>query len=65
MNVKPSVHDRFNSKFYVPNKYLNPYGSKQSVFPNRLATEPIKLMKNDIIVNENKKATIVDYLKKR
>jgi hypothetical protein len=27
INIKPSVHDRFNSKFYIPNKYLNPYGS--------------------------------------
>ena len=27
INIKPSVHDRFISKFYVPNKYLNPYGS--------------------------------------
>ena len=64
INIKPSVHDRFNSKFYIPNKYLNPYGSTQSVFPNRTSTEPIKLHKNDIIVNETKKATIVDYIKK-
>ena len=28
INIKPSLHDRFNSKFYVPDKYLNPYGNK-------------------------------------
>ena len=27
INIKPSVHDRFNNKFYIPSRYLNPYGS--------------------------------------
>ena len=35
LKVKPSIHERFNSKFYVPGKYLDPYGtlSKTSKTP--------------------------------
>jgi len=24
-NVKPCIHDRFDKKFYLPGKYLNPF----------------------------------------
>ena len=30
--MKPSLHDRFNSKVYFPGKYLNPYGCQRSRF---------------------------------
>ena len=32
LNVKPTLHDRFAAKFYVPGKYLNPYGSVHSSY---------------------------------
>ena len=38
LNPKPSITERFNQKFYVPNKYLNPYGSPNSSFSNLVVT---------------------------
>lgn len=37
-NPKPSLHDRFNSKFYIPSKYLNPYGSPHSTFAEKVVS---------------------------
>ena len=37
-NPKPSLHDRFNSKFYVPSKYLNPYGSPHSTYAEKVVS---------------------------
>ena len=34
--IKPILHNRFNSKFYIPNKYLNPYGFSESRFPEKV-----------------------------
>jgi hypothetical protein len=31
--IKPISHNKFNLKFYIPNKYLNPYGFSESRFP--------------------------------
>jgi hypothetical protein len=37
-NPKAAIHERFNSKFYLPSKYLNPYGSPHSTFPEKVVT---------------------------
>ena len=32
VNVKPTLHDKFNNKLYLPGRYLNPYGCQRSRF---------------------------------
>ena len=34
VNVKPTLHDKFNNKLYMPGRYLNPYGCQRSRFKN-------------------------------
>lgn len=34
VNVKPTLHDKFNIKLYHPGRYLNPYGCHRSRFAN-------------------------------
>ena len=34
VNVKPTLHDKFNNKLYLPGRYLNPYGCQRSRFKN-------------------------------
>lgn len=34
VNVKPTLHDKFNIKLYHPGRYLNPYGCQRSRFKN-------------------------------
>ena len=34
LNVKPTLHDKFNHKLYHPGRYLNPYGCQRSRFKN-------------------------------
>ena len=34
LNVKPTLHDKFNNKLYLPGRYLNPYGCQRSRFKN-------------------------------
>lgn len=54
VNIKPSVHDRFNQKFYLPGKYLNPYGSQTSSFPHKImqVEKGTKTEKNRVKRNE-------------
>jgi hypothetical protein len=38
LNPKQTINERFNQKFYVPSKYLNPYGSPHSTYANLVVT---------------------------
>ena len=58
INVKPSVHDRFSSKFYQPGKYLNPLASKNSSFPVPKNVEFVERQQKDIQRNATGKAFI-------
>ena len=58
VNVKPSLHDRFSAKFYVPGKYLNPYGSVTSSYVHKLKPEADIRVEGDIQHNFNNKAFI-------
>ena len=58
VNVKPTLHDRFSSKFYVPGKYLNPYGGHNSSFAKKLKPETNSRVDGDIQYNTNNKAYI-------
>ena len=32
LNIKPTLHDNFNNKFYIPGSYLNPFSLKDSKY---------------------------------
>jgi hypothetical protein len=32
LNIKPTLHNNFNNKFYIPGSYLNPFGLKDSKY---------------------------------
>ena len=32
LNIKPTLHDNINNKFYIPGSYLNPFNLKDSKY---------------------------------
>ena len=59
LNVKPQLHDLINSKFYIPQKYLNPYQSQLSTFPIKTKVESgPHNSSTDISLNNTKRAKI-------
>jgi hypothetical protein len=32
LNIKPTLHDNINYKFYIPGSYLNPFNLKDSKY---------------------------------
>lgn len=43
LNVKPSLHDRFDKKFYLPGKYLNPFNQTCGRFGGRFVSDSEEL----------------------
>ena len=46
------MHDRFSNKFYKAGKYLNPYGSNTSSFPDHTGIETQQRGSEDINLNK-------------
>ena len=36
LNIKPTLHDNINNKFYIPGSYLNPFNLKDSKYQNSI-----------------------------
>jgi hypothetical protein len=56
-NPKPSVHERFNQKFYLPSKYLNPYGSPHSSYPQMVVSSSREPTDRIFVSPENPKGS--------
>lgn len=48
LNVKPSLHDRFDKKFYLPGKYLNPFNQTNGRFGGRFVNDQEDFSTNDV-----------------
>lgn len=63
INIKPSVHDRFNSKFYKP-FYMDPFGYKNKTTTNQQAPVRRSFVSNndkspDVQVNATNRAKFI------
>jgi hypothetical protein len=52
VNIKPQLQQHFSSKFYKAGKYLNPYGSMLSSFPDQTSQETQPRAAKDINLNK-------------
>ena len=48
LNIKPSLHDRFDKKYYLPGKYLNPYQNTNGRFGGRFVNDSETTHSSDI-----------------
>ena len=48
LNIKPSLHDRFDKKYYLPGKYLNPYQNTNGRFGGRFVNDSEAASGSDI-----------------